>query len=230
MSIWCSRLSASTSRVNELTDRHRIQFTAGKSTLRWQERETVVDRLAGDLDLGADDLKIERLDADALGSHAEVAGLLRTFAAPDVAVRVKGDVDARSAAVFLDVKEEIAGRFAIDATATGPIASPAVDARVSGSAVQFRSLIADQIQANGAYDPSASVADITYAKLDAPWGSASASGQIALDTSHRSHLEAALSGIDASTVMHALNLPYAAATRVDGTVRADWPGLEYLAG
>ena len=213
---------------SELTERHRIQFTSGATQLRLQQRHTAVDRVSGDLDLGADDVRVERLAADALGSHAEVSGSVRHFTAPEVAVRLKGDVDAGRTAAFLDVKEPIAGRFAIDAMATGPAASPAVDARVSGSAVQFRSLVADRIDANGAYDPATSVAEITSAKLEAPWGSASASGQIALDTSHRSHLEAALSGIDAATLMHALDLPYAAATRVDGSVRADWPGLEYL--
>src|SRR5262245_2476005 len=102
---------------SELTDRHRIQFSAAGAGLRVQRRETRVDRLTGDLDLGADDLKVDRLDVDALGSHAEVTGSLGPFAAPEMIIRVKGDVDARSTAAFLDVKEDIGGRVAIDATA-----------------------------------------------------------------------------------------------------------------
>src|SRR4030095_9280070 len=54
------------------------------------------------------------------------------------------------------------------------------------------------------------------------------SGQLALDTSHRSHLEATVSGIEAATLMRAFDLPDAAATPGDATGRPGWPGREYL--
>ena len=64
--------------------------------------------------------------------------------------------DAARRCALLDVKDAVAGRIAIDATATGPLSSPAIDARVSGTALQFGSIGGVQLDANAAYDPGGS--------------------------------------------------------------------------
>jgi outer membrane protein assembly complex protein YaeT len=41
-------------------------------------------------------------------------------------------------------------------------------------------------------------------------------------------MHAQISSVAAAAVMHGLNLPYVVDTRIDGTLDADWPGLDYL--
>ena len=53
-------------------------------------------------------------------------------------------------------------------------------------------------------------------------------GNIALEGSEQSHVQADISNVDAGTIMRALRLPYMAATRVNGKLQAEWPGLDYL--
>jgi len=49
-----------------------------------------------------------------------------------------------------------------------------------------------------------------------------------LSQSGQSNAHAVLTRIDTATLMHALGLPVVAATEVDGTVEAEWQGLDYL--
>ena len=211
-----------------LTDRHQIRAEGSAGQARFKNRSLAIDRLSGEVDLGDDDLKISRLDVTSIGSRADLAGSLTGFTAPKIAVRLKADVAAGPAAALLDVTETVAGRVTVDATATGSLASPAVDARVSGSALQFGSITGVQIDANTAYDPAAGTVEVSSARLQAPWGSGSATGHLALNAAHGSGVEAAVTGLDVATLMRALDLPYQAASRVDGTVQANWPGLDYL--
>ena len=211
-----------------LTDRHQISVESSGGQARIEQRSAAIDRLAGEIDLGDDDLKVSQLDLQALGSRASLTGSLRRFDAPEIAVRLKADVAAARAAALADVTEPVDGRVSIDATATGPLSAPAVDARVSGSSLQFGSLTGLEIDVGTAYDPASATVEIASARAQAPWGSASLTGQLALDEQNRSRVEATFSGVDTAALMRAFELPQRIATRVDGTLRANWPGREYL--
>jgi uncharacterized protein involved in outer membrane biogenesis len=91
-----AQLPVSTVKVsgNDLTNRHEIEFEAAAGHVRTQDREAAIDRAAGQVDLGEDDVTIERLEVESLGSRADVAGTIKAFDEPIADLTVKSTVDA----------------------------------------------------------------------------------------------------------------------------------------
>src|SRR5262249_48630667 len=113
-------------------------------------------------------------------------------------------------------------------TASGLLSAPAIDAHLSGSALQFRGLSAAQVDVRAAYEAAARRVDVSSARIQAPWGRLAASGQLALVQEGRSRMHSVLTGVDMAAMMRGLNLPYIGDTRVDGEIDAEWPGLDYV--
>ena len=162
---------------NDLTNRHEIQFEAAGGHVRAQDREAAIDRAAGTIDLGEDDVAIERVEVESVGSRADVAGTIKTFDAPVADLTVKSSIDASRVAPLAGVEEPVGGNVTINATAKGPLSTPAIDAHVSGSALQFRDLRDVQLDADAAYDLATRQANISSLQVRGPWGGVSGTGQ-----------------------------------------------------
>ena len=78
------------------------------------------------------------------------------------------------------------------------------------------------------HDLATRQATLSSLQVRGPWGGVSGTGHIATDRGEQSRIQADISDVDAGTIMRALRLPYVAATRVNGKLQAEWPGLEYL--
>ena len=193
-----------------------------------QDRHAGIDRLTGQVDLGEDDVSIDRLEVETVGSGAEVTGTITSFDAPVADLIVTLNVDAMSVAPLALVDEPVGGSITIDAAAMGPLSAPVLTARVSVAAFHFRDLRDLQLNAMAAYDLSIRQATVSSLELRAPWGAVTAQGTVAFNESGQSNVNADITSVDAAALMRALHLPYVAATRVDGTLRAEWPGLDYL--
>ncbi|HEU4694092.1 MAG TPA: translocation/assembly module TamB domain-containing protein [Vicinamibacterales bacterium] len=213
---------------NDLTDRHEIQFDAANGEVRIQDRQAAIDRLSGQVDLGEDDVAIEKLALDSAGSRAEVTGSIAQFDAPVADLAVKSSIDAAMVAPLARLDDPVSGTVAVDATVKGPLSTPAVLARVSSPALQFRELSNIQLDADGSYDVAARRAEVSALRVRGPWGGVSGTGNVALDGLGQSRMSAAVENLDAGAVMRALRLSYVAATRINGKVQAEWPGLDYL--
>jgi outer membrane protein assembly complex protein YaeT len=213
---------------DRLTGRHQIRFESSEGRIQVRDHAAAVDRVAGMLDLGRDDVRLGRMQIEALGSRADVAGLVQEFDAPRLAVTLHARFDPARVAAFLGVRDPVGGTVAIDATVRGPLSAPAVDARASGSDLRFRSLSGAQLDVRAAYDALARSGELTSVRLQAPWGRVAASGQLALDRKRTSRARAQISDVTLAAVMRGLNLPHAVHSRIDGNVDAAWPGLDYL--
>jgi translocation and assembly module TamB len=82
--------------------------------------------------------------------------------------------------------------------------------------------------ANVSYDLTTRRAEVASLTAKGPWGDVAGNGNIALDSSGQSRVQADLNAVDLKWLMDAFNLPYTVASRLDGKVQAEWPGLEYL--
>ena len=213
---------------NAITRRHQIRFESNDGKIQLRNHRDSIDHIAGLLESGDDDLKIDRLQVDAFGSRAEASGTVRHFAAPEVGLTLHTNVDVARAAALLDRREPITGSIVVDAKATGPLSAPVIEGRANGSALQFRSLPAAHADVRAAYDSGTRRATVSSARLDAPWAHISVEGELALDDAHRSRLQADLVGVDAAAIMRGLNLSRIVQTRLDGRVYAEWSGLDYL--
>jgi outer membrane protein assembly complex protein YaeT len=213
---------------NDLTNRHDIQFEAAAGNVRARDRQAAIDRAAGRIDLGENDVAIERLEVEALGSQAEVAGTITAFDDPVADLMVTSTVDASRVAPFAQIQEPVGGSVTIEANAKGPLAMPTIEAQVTGSALQFRDLRDVELDAEAAYDLATRQADISSLEVRGPWGSLTGTGNIATQGSEQSRVQADISNVDTGAIMRALRLGFVAATRVNGQLQAEWPGLDYL--
>ena len=225
-----ARLPVSSIEVNgnDLTDRHEIIVEAANGQVQVQDRQATIDRLTGQVDLGEDDVSFERIDVVAEGSRAAVTGTIQQFDAPIADFAVKSTLDAMRLAPLAKLEEPVSGVVTIDASAKGSLSTPVINAHVASSALQFRDLRDVQLDATAAYDLATRRATVSGLQVHGPWGGVGGNGNVALDGSEQSRLQADINSLDVGTVMRALRLPYVAATRVDGKVQAEWPGLDYL--
>ena len=74
------------------------------------------------------------------------------------------------------------------------------------------------------------VRHVSALQVRGPWGGVTGNGNVALDGSEAVARAGDINSVDVGTIMRALRLPYVAATRVDGKLQAEWPGLDYLQG
>ena len=213
---------------NQLTDRHQIQFDSSDGSVRFKDRAAAIDRLSGNVEMGDDDLTMTKVELQSVGSRAELTGSISRFEAPQADLVVRAIVDAMRGAPLADIHDTVGGRLSIDATAKGPLATPVVNAHVTGSALQFRDLRDVELDAQAVYDLATRRTELPALRVHGPWGALNGSGKISLDSSGSTQLQADISGLDAAAVMRGLKLPYAVASRVDGSVNAEWPGLEIL--
>jgi outer membrane protein assembly complex protein YaeT len=213
---------------NPVTGRHQIRLESSEGRIQFREHTTAVDRIAGVLDLGQDDLRIDHLRIETVGLRADVGGLVDQLAAPELGLTLHASIDAASAAAFLAVREPVGGTVALDAAVRGSWSAPSIEARVSGSDLRFRSLGGAQLDVRGTYDAPTRRAELSSARLQAPWGRVAAGGQLALDRERTSRVRAEIDGITLAAVMRGLDLPYTAETRIVGTLDAEWPGIDYF--
>ena len=211
---------------NAMTGRHRLR-AASTGEVRIGNRGDTIDQLTIALDLGRDDVRIDRLQLEAAGSRITVAGRVQNFDAPFLGLELQATVEAARTAALLAVRERIEGIVTVTGTARGPLASPAIVATVAGSDLQVRSLGGARVNAQVAYDAAARRVQLSSGRLQAPWGRLSAKGALALDHEHRSRVQADIGGLDAAAVMRGLKLPSVVETSVDGELDAEWPGLAY---
>lgn len=211
-----------------LEDRHTVRVESSGGRLVLQDRTAAIERLSGVVDLGEDDARIERVELDSEGARVALSGTVAQFADPQVDLDVNGTIDAARATSIAGLTERIAGRVSVEAAVEGPLAAPAINGRIQGSNVAFRTLSGLDLDATATYDLTARRATFSGLDLRAPFGNVSAQGTVSLNDGEASRVKATASGVDAAALMRAFDLPYVLASRVDANVDAEWPALEFL--
>ena len=125
---------------NMLTGRHAITIEAPGGDLHARDRSAHLDRIAAVLDLGKDDVKIERAELQAEQAVIDASGTVGPFAAPVIDIKLQAAVDAARAVEVANLGERVSGQFAIDVSLKGPLDALAVDAHAKGSNLQVRAL------------------------------------------------------------------------------------------
>ena len=212
---------------DRLEDRHRIVVESGPGSVRVKERSIAFDRLTGTVDAGREDLRIEALQLDAEGSRVIVTGTVKNFDAPELAITSRSQLDLARLSRVVQLPDPAGGTASLDVTISGPASAAAIEGRLSGEAISYRTFDRLQLSGAGSYDVASRTGEIDRLDVRAPWGGVSGSGAIALDTANTSKVRATVTGLDARAVMQGLDLPYQVASRVDGQIDAEWPGLDY---
>ena len=136
---------------NAATARLHLPVESTDGTIQIGSRTDIVNRVSGLLDLGRDDLNIDRFLIEAAGSRVELTGDVRDFDRPALGLKLRATVDGARTAALLDVREPVTGTITADLTASGRLSAPRIDAHVSGATVNVRSLAAAEIDVRAAY-------------------------------------------------------------------------------
>jgi uncharacterized protein involved in outer membrane biogenesis len=182
-------------RGDAATDRHTLTLATRDGRVTTAGRDVNIDTLTAEVDAGEDDIEIVASRLDAANSRLEVTGTLRDFAAPSVDARVRADVDLAAVADAAALPEPVGGRLSVDATATGPLRTPTVDARVRGRDLAVRTLEDLALDGRLAYDGARRHVSADDLQLRAPWGALDGSGAVSLDEGP-SHLRLSTSDLD----------------------------------
>src|SRR4029453_4142459 len=83
---------------NAITGRHQIRFESAGGQVQIENHLEHIDHLSAAIDLGRDDLRVYTLRFEAAGSRAELAGDIRDFDAPPLALELKATIRAARSA------------------------------------------------------------------------------------------------------------------------------------
>ena len=216
-----------TMKGNALTDRHDVTIEANGGEARIGERSAHLDRVAAVVDLGRDDVKIERAELAAEGAQLNASGTFGPFAQPVVDIALQATADAARAARIAKLEEKVSGQVSVEGTVKGPVAAVAIDARIKGADLQARELSHINVEADGTYQMGQDQLRVSRLHVSGPIGNVNGTGVVALRGNGTSQVSATVEALQAEPLMRSLQLPYRVATRVDGKIEGQWPGLEY---
>ena len=212
---------------NALTDRHQVTIDAPGGTARVQQRAITIDRIATTLDLGRDDLRIERAELAAEGALIAASGTFGPFEQPIADIAFHATLDAARAMTIARIDEAVSGQVSVEGSIKGATDALEIDGRVTGSGLQVRELTGLQVDAAATYQMGADHLRLSRLDVRGPAGTITGEAEVVLSGDGQSHLNASVEALDAEAVMRSLQLPYRVASRVDGRVNATWPGLNY---
>ena len=95
---------------NAITGRHQVRLEGTAGRVQLQRHVGVVDKVTALVDVGRDDLSVDRFQIEALGSRAAVTGTVHNFGAPTLATTLQSMINAERAAAFLSVDDSIRDR------------------------------------------------------------------------------------------------------------------------
>ena len=214
---------------NALTNRHDVTIDANGGTARLQQRSMTLDRISTKLDLGRDDVRIERAEIAAEGALLNANGTFGPFEQPIVDIAFQSTFDAERVARVVKIADPIAGQVNAEGTLKGAIDAVEIDGRITGNNVRYRDLTGLNVDAAATYQMGAEHLRVSRLDVRGPAGNVSGEGELALSGAGQSHLNASVEALNAEVLMRSLRLDYRVASRVDGRINAKWSGTNYSA-
>ncbi|HUQ87566.1 MAG TPA: hypothetical protein VM096_08415, partial [Vicinamibacterales bacterium] len=216
-----------TMKGHALTSRHDITIDAPGGDARVQDRQAHIDRINLAVDLGREDVKVTGSEISAEGALARATGSYGPFDQPIVDLTLQATLDSARAIQLARVNESVAGQVSIEATVKGPTSALAIDGRVTSPNLQFRDLKDLTVDTAATYDTAGNIVRVKNLRVSGPLGTIAGNGEVAIAGGSTSKVNATVDAVRAEPIMAALHLPYRVATRVDGRINAEWPGLDY---
>jgi len=210
-----------------IADRHDVTIEAAGGEARLGDRSAHLDRVAMLLDLGQDDVKIERAEIEAEGALINASGTFGPFDRPVVDIALQATADVSRAVEVAQLDEKASGQISVEGGVTGAIDALAIEAQLRGSDLQVRDLIDIELDSAATYQMGHDRLRVSHLRVSGPLGIVNGEGELAFRGTGSSKITASVERLNAESVMRSLRLPYRVATRVDGRVNAEWPGLEY---
>jgi outer membrane protein assembly complex protein YaeT len=203
--------------------------TRQPGVLRYEGRQTAVSNITGQFtyDFTENRASIRRLAIAAAGSNVVLSGDIGRVAQPVLNLKAEGRLAIGPATRLAGIQQDATGEVSVNANITGPPASLKVDAAVKGNNLAYREFKGVDLTSQLLYDAAANVLRADSFTVNAPFGAVAGNAAVALAPGGRSTLDARLRGVELLQLARRLDLPVRLASRASGTVRANWPGLEF---
>ena len=216
-------------RGRALVNRHDVSIDAQGGTARLQQRMVALDRLAARLDLGRDDVNLERGELAAEGALVHATGTFGPFEQPVVRVAFKTTLDVARAAEAAQIGELIGGQVSAEGSVTGSIDALEITGRVTGADVRYRELAELTVDAAATYQTDMNSLRVSHLNIGGPLGKIAGEGELAFGPAGQSRVNATAEALNVELLMGSLGLEYRVASRLDGRINGRWAGNDYAA-
>jgi outer membrane protein assembly complex protein YaeT len=217
---------------------HRMRLSAGGGEIVLHGRTAPIESVVVDLTYDGISVNVQQLELGAVGSTLSLSGNAVDLKDPRYDVSMQARLQVTRLATFAGLEdpqartELVGGVLSAELNARGPLNAIAARVTVLGEDLRYKSLAGMTLVAEGAYDAGASQAQLAAFNLQSPFGQVRGDGLVALDRnaggSQESQLNVAISELNTERLTQALELPYSAASRLDGRISARWPLLDYM--
>jgi outer membrane protein assembly complex protein YaeT len=195
--------------------------------LVYQSRMLPVNDLLASGSFTRTDLTIQNLNLAAPSLTVNLSGTLEGFSNPKLNLNIEAgsDLEPLLNLTGMNLRTPIEGLVRVSAQTRGPVDELAVSADIGVLGLKARGVSNINANARLSWDRSSQAVRIASGVIQAPQGTARFSGEWAGTTPQsQNRLTARLENIDLPRVFRALGIATALASRVDGTLNANWTG------
>lgn len=186
-----------------------------------------IDRLHLGLELYPGKLKLQELKLEFGESRLKADATMEGFENPAVESSITADLDVGKLLGFLGLSQSASGVLRISATVSGKAAQTTASAHISGTNILYKGIDDVDLSASAAWEEKTKRIRIDSLEIVSPQGSISGQAEIALSKEHgASSISAQFRSIDLENITRHL-LPVRIASRVDGTIKARWHGMNF---
>ncbi|MGH9633049.1 MAG: translocation/assembly module TamB domain-containing protein [Bryobacteraceae bacterium] len=214
---------------NPATNVHDIHFETGKpGQVAFEGRTLPIGSITADVDLMEDAVQVEALKLGLGESRVVVSGNLESFENPVYDAKVETNLQLAGLAEFAGLKQKVVGDLDLTLTAKGPLPKIEVTAVAQGENLTVEDFNRLNLAARAVYSAEAQRARVESLKVQSPAGTIGAQADVALaQEAGTSTVQANINSFDLLTVSRTLDLPVQVASRLNGTVSAQFPAMLY---
>ena len=183
--------------------------------------------LLGTLAASTQHAEIRKLALDAQGLRLDAAGTIQDFSDPAITGKAQSAIDLGTLRTFLGTKEKMTGTMNLRVAAEGKLADLHLGLQASSSDLQVAGINQVDLSADANYRGQQQLLHLASLNLQTSNGSLRGTGDIALNDTGTTSLEARVQRLDLLRITRALNLPMKVASTASGTIKASFPGTNF---
>lgn len=207
--------------------RHLVRFSAIDGHLTLRGRSVSIGHATADVLMEPDRIGVRLFDMGSAEGTISASATVTQLNDPRCDISLAATLDAARITTFLGFSKPILGSVDAHVSARGPLASMVVESRIDGRNLGFRNIKDIELAAALTYEAAARHARVDRLTIHGPAGRIEADGAVELDAlGGTSHLRARLADVNGEILSQTLRLPCVVATRVSGSIDAQWPHLD----
>jgi outer membrane protein assembly complex protein YaeT len=207
---------------------HRIVFEAEQAgTAAYRGKVLPVEKFELTANVKKKDLALEALHLRLGDSELSGSGSLEDFAKPSLNFSVEPDLDLGRLAELAEIGLKTAGRVRGKTSVTGRLDDIQISGDIEGDGIAAAGYTQIGFNARAHWSSKAEQLQLDAFSARSPKGQVEGKGELALNPTGGSRLDARIQDLDLEPAMRHFALPVQVASRASGNVRAQWKGLDF---